>query len=152
MIAAINLRQQRRLWLLLGRPDLVKRNNRERAADRAREEAALSEIMLTRTAREWETFFQDNHVPVSEVRPLRDALTDPQIATRGLVHRFDGAPGIEGGFSVPVAAFKLKHGGPRIDSPPPRFGEHNDQILAELGYSADQIARLRADKVIGERP
>jgi crotonobetainyl-CoA:carnitine CoA-transferase CaiB-like acyl-CoA transferase len=79
-------------------------------------------------------------------------LTDPQLASRAIVHRFENAPGIEGGFSVPVAAFKLKHGGPRIDTPPPRFGEHNEAILAELGYSEADIAKLRADKAIGERP
>jgi crotonobetainyl-CoA:carnitine CoA-transferase CaiB-like acyl-CoA transferase len=32
--------------------------------------------------------------------------------------------------------------------PPPRLGEHTDQILAELGYSAEQIARFRADGVV----
>jgi len=30
----------------------------------------------------------------------------------------------------------------------PLLGEHTDEILAELGYAADQIAALRADKVI----
>lgn len=152
MIAAINLRQQKRLWELLGRPDLVKTHNRERAKDREREAVALTEIMLTRTAQEWEDYFQQNHVPVGRIRELRDALNDPQLASRALVHRFENAPGIEGEFSVPVAAFKLKHGGPRIDAPPPRFGEHNDAILADLGYSAGDIAKLRADKVVGEKP
>ncbi len=53
---------------------------------------------------------------------------------------------------MPVAAFELAHGGARIDTPPPRFGEHNDQVLSEIGYSADEIARLRADHVIGAAP
>ena len=42
--------------------------------------------------------------------------------------------GIEGGFGVPLAAFKFAHGGPRIDTAPPALGEHNDEIFAELGY------------------
>lgn len=152
MIAAINLRQQKRLWELLGHAELVKKNNRERAKDREREAAVLTEVMLSRTAQEWEDFFQENHVPVGRIRQLREALADPQLASRAIVHRIEGAPGIEGGFSVPVAAFKLKHGGPRIDTPPPRFGEHNDAILSDLGYSKTEIDRLRADKVIGEKP
>ncbi|MNL82793.1 Formyl-CoA:oxalate CoA-transferase [compost metagenome] len=53
---------------------------------------------------------------------------------------------------MPKAAFKLAHGGARIDTPPPRFGEHNDAVLSELGYGEDEIAQLRADKVIGEKP
>jgi formyl-CoA transferase len=30
----------------------------------------------------------------------------------------------------------------------PLLGEHTDEVLAELGYAADQIAALRAEKVI----
>ena len=47
-----------------------------------------------------------------------------------------------------VAAFTFAHDGPRIDSPPPRLGQHNDEILAELGYSRTEIAELRARRVI----
>ncbi|HEY1544285.1 MAG TPA: CoA transferase [Xanthobacteraceae bacterium] len=132
MIGASNLRQQRRLWTVLERPDMIKRTTDEREADHARETAVLAEIMLTRTADEWEKFLQARHVPAARVRTMGEALADPQAASRGVVHRHAGAPGIEGGFSVPVAAFMFAHGGPRIDSPPPRLGEHNDEVFAEL--------------------
>jgi crotonobetainyl-CoA:carnitine CoA-transferase CaiB-like acyl-CoA transferase len=69
------------------------------------------------------------------VRTLGEALADPQLASRGVVHRHDGAPGVDGGFSVPLAAFKFAHGGPRIDTPPPALGQHNDEIFAELSGS-----------------
>jgi len=65
---------------------------------------------------------------------MGEALADPQLATRGIVHRHGGATGVEGGFGVPLAAFTFAHGGPRIDTPPPALGEHNDEIFAELGY------------------
>jgi crotonobetainyl-CoA:carnitine CoA-transferase CaiB-like acyl-CoA transferase len=35
--------------------------------------------------------------------------------------------------SVPLAAFTFAHGGPRIDTPPPMLGQHNEEIFAELG-------------------
>ena len=75
-------------------------------------------------------------------------MADPQIASRGLLHTHDNAPGVKGPFTVPVAAFTFAHGGPKVDRPPPMFGQHNDEILAELGYDSDAVARLRADKII----
>src|SRR5712692_3576533 len=135
MLGASNLRQQRRLWTLLERPDMIKQTNDERDEDHDREITVLSEIMRTRTADEWERFFQARHVPAARVRPMAQALSDPHLATRGVIHRHETAAGIDGGFGVPLAAFTFAHGGPRIDTPPPLLGEHNEEVLRELGAS-----------------
>lgn len=149
MLGASNLRQQKRLWAALERPDMAKADNAARNAQRDEEEAVLSAIMLTRTADEWETFLQARHVPAARVRTMVEALADPHLETRGVVHRFEaGAPGVDGAFGVPVAAFRLAHGGPQVDSPPPRLGEDTDAVLAELGYGAADIAALRRDRVV----
>src|SRR6266436_1487610 len=135
MVGASNLRQQRRLWTVLERPDLIKRTNDEREQDHARETAVLTEILTTRTADEWETFLQARHIPAARVRTMGEAVADPQIASRGVIHRHACAPGIEGSFGVPVAAFTFAHDGPRIDTPPPAVGQHNEEIFAELGVA-----------------
>jgi len=132
MLGASNLRQQRRLWTLLERPDMIKQTNDERDADHDREIATLAEIMLTRTADEWEEFLQARHVPAARVRTLGEALADPQIASRRVVHRHTKIAGIEGEFGVPLAAFTFAHGGPRIDTAPPTLGQHNQEIFGEL--------------------
>jgi crotonobetainyl-CoA:carnitine CoA-transferase CaiB-like acyl-CoA transferase len=144
MLGASNVRQQKRLWKLLGRPDMAKNSNDERDADHHREIAVLEEIMATRSADEWEVYLQANHVPAARVRTMGEAIADPQIATRGVVHRHAKGNGMEGGFGVPLAAFTFAHGGPRIDSAPPTLGQHNDEILAELGYNQPQAARAKA--------
>ena len=64
------------------------------------------------------------------------------------------APGIEGGFGVPLAAFTFAHGGPRIDTPPPTLGQHNEEILAALGHGhkgAGEVSRT-AGKVMAKSP
>lgn len=148
MLGASNLRQQRRLWLALERPDMVKEDNEARDHDRDREAGLLADILKTRTADEWEIFFQARHVPAARVRRLAEAVQDPQFATRGVTHRHDGAPGIEGGFAVPLAAFKFAHGGPSIETPPPEFGADTDAVLAEHGYAPSEIAHFRRAGVI----
>ena len=87
MLGASNIRQQKRLWTLLGRPEMIKKTNDERDADHAREIAVLEEIMLTRTADEWEEFLQARHVPACRVRTMGEAIADPHIASRGILHR-----------------------------------------------------------------
>jgi len=148
MLGASNLRQQRRLWTVLERPDMIKRTNDERHVDHDREEQVLAEIMLTRSAAEWEEYLQARHVPASRVRTMKEALADPQIGSRNVVHRHENAPGVPGSFSVPVAAFKFDHDGPRVDRPPPTFGQHNKEVLTELGYTGAEIANFRASRVI----
>ena len=99
MLGASNIRQQKRLWTLLGRPDMIKKTNDERDADHDREIAVLEEIMLTRTADEWEEFLQARHVPACRVRTMGEAIADPHIASRGVLHSHaNGGNGIEGPF------------------------------------------------------
>jgi crotonobetainyl-CoA:carnitine CoA-transferase CaiB-like acyl-CoA transferase len=135
MLGASNLRQQRRLWILLERPDMIKKTNEERDVDRAREAQVLSEIMLMRTADEWENFLQARHVPAARVRTMAEAVADPQLASRGIIHHHAGGNGVDGGFGVPLGTFSFAHGGPRIDTPPPALGQHNEEIFKELGVS-----------------
>ena len=117
MLGASNIRQQKRLWKVLGRPDMAKKTNDERDADHDREIAVLEEIMTTRTADEWEEFLQARHVPAARVRTMGEAIADPQIAARGVIHRHAKGNGMEGSFGVPLAAFTFAHGGPHIDQP-----------------------------------
>ncbi|HUA53726.1 MAG TPA: CaiB/BaiF CoA-transferase family protein [Candidatus Sulfotelmatobacter sp.] len=148
MLGASNRRQHKRIFAALGRPELGDKDNEHREDHRAEEAAILREILMTRTAAEWEDFFQSRHVPASRVRPMAEALADPQVAHRGVLHRFEGAPGVEGPFAVPMTAFKLAHGGARVDSPPPELGAHTADVLRSLGYGDKEIAALREEKIV----
>jgi crotonobetainyl-CoA:carnitine CoA-transferase CaiB-like acyl-CoA transferase len=148
MLGASNMRQYRRIWQVLERPDMIKANREEREHARGEEVALLTEILRTRAADDWERFFQERHVPAARVRTMAEALGDPHFAYRSIRHRHAGAQGVDGEFSVPVAAFQFADGGPRVDTPPPAVGQHNEAILTELGYGKDEIERLKAQKVI----
>ncbi len=148
MLGASNRRQHKRLFEALGRPELGDKDNEYREDNRAAEAEVLQQILMTRTAAEWETFFQSRHVPASRVRPLAETLADPHLAHRNVLHKSDGAPGIDGAFTVPMTAFKLAHGGARVDSPPPELGAHTAEVLRGLGYGDKEIAAFREDGVI----
>src|SRR6266567_4481995 len=143
-LAASNGRQHRRFYEAIGDPDEAKRASlEERYARHAEKLAAVAEKMKEKTADEWEAYFQSRHVPAARVRELREALADPHLKSRGVLHRHEKVPGVDKPVTVPLAAFKFAHDGPSIERPPARVGEHTDQVLASVGYTAEQIAALR---------
>ena len=149
MIAAGNRGQHERLFHAVGRPDIAAQSShaeREELYDEQTE--ALQKVIAQRTADEWEQYLQGSHVPAGRVRRLSESLTDPQLKARNVLHRHEKIEGIEGPVTVPLAAFKFADGGPSIESPPPRLGQHTDEVLASLGYSKTEIASLRADGAI----
>src|SRR5215469_16211379 len=147
MIGASNIHQQARFWRAVERPDMIKTDNESRLDDRAREAAIIADIMKTKTADEWESYFQARHVPAARVRTMAEAVADPHFKDRRVFHHFEDIPGIDGPVRVPLAAFKFAHGGPSIDHPPHEMGEDTDSVLAEHGYSANEIAGFRRDRV-----
>jgi len=148
MIGASNIRQQARFWRAVERPDMIKTDNDARIDDREREAAIIADIIKTKTANEWEGYFQARHVPAARVRTMAEAVADPHFKNRGVFHHFEKIPGIDGTVGVPLAAFKLAHGGPSIEQPPHEMGQDTDLVLRELGYDDAEIGQLRKTGVI----
>lgn len=148
MLAASNHRQNKRLFETVGRPERGDADNETRARNFQEDEAVLRQIMLEKSAQEWEDHLQAHHVPALKMRTLPEAVADPQVQTRNILHKFDSLPGVDGAMTVPMCAFKLEHGDASIETPPPQLGEHNAEVLGTLGYSAGEIAALRKEGVI----
>jgi crotonobetainyl-CoA:carnitine CoA-transferase CaiB-like acyl-CoA transferase len=149
MLGAMNRRQHARLFELMGRPDIAEVTDYPpRFAHGDAHAEILAEAFLARTAADWEDELQAHHVPAARVRALPEALADPQLQSRSVTHDFADFPAAGANLTVPLAAFKYAHGGPRIDTPPPTLGEHTDEVLRDLGLSAADIAALTKEKVI----
>ncbi len=143
-LAASNARQHRRFYTAIDEPaEAARTAYDERYARYDEKDAMIAAKLRQKTAQEWEDYLQSRHVPATRVRGLAEALQDPQIGHRAMLHRHDHVPGVEKPLTVPLAAFKFAHDGPSIERPPPRLGEHTDEVLASVGYSAAEIAALR---------
>lgn len=109
----------------------------------------ITRRLSTKTAAEWELVLNKAGIAAMEVLPLARAVHHPQLEHRHFFHRFDdtGATGLPP-FSVPTAPYRLSASPATIHALPPRLGEHTDAVLAECGYTAEEIARLRTDKIV----
>ena len=119
-------------------------------ADRRRANVAelvkiFDAVMAGRDRDEWMKIFMAHGLMFSPVQRLEEVLSDPQALANGYVvechHPVHGPIKIPG---YPVH-FEGLHAGTR--RPAPAIGEHTDDILAELGYTAEEIARLKTDGV-----
>ena len=150
MLAAFNPKQHRRLWQALGRPDFADLSSWDDIIGKAETfRPVLIERLKEKTAAEWEVFFKDVRVPAERVRNLTEAVALQKSTTPGFFQSLESLlPAAEGPLEVPLTAFTLKHGGAAVTSAPPALGEHNHEILTELGYDDDAIEDMRTNGVV----
>lgn len=115
-----------------------------RRENRGELEEAIERIFLERDHHHWLAQLKKAQLPYGEVRGIAQVLAHPQVAARKLIREVESPVG-----KVPVIANALK----MADCPArydriPGLGEDNENILRELGYDAEAITRLRAEKVV----
>jgi crotonobetainyl-CoA:carnitine CoA-transferase CaiB-like acyl-CoA transferase len=74
----------------------------------------------------------------------------PQLVARGFAETVGHA--VAGDLAIPTVPFRYASVAHWTRSPAPLLGEHNEEVLAELGYSLEEIESLREAEVIGRDP
>ena len=119
-----------------------------RLDNRAELTALLEEAMQSASAIEWQRKFNAAGVPAGQVLSVPDAIAQPQIAERGMIAAFEDAPGVGRDIRIARPGIKLDGAPVTTGSPPPLLGEHTDALLAELGYSDEEIEALKEEKAV----
>jgi crotonobetainyl-CoA:carnitine CoA-transferase CaiB-like acyl-CoA transferase len=126
-----------------GSAELSHLRDDERYERRDEISSLLIRICRGRTTTEWLRIFQAAGVWCAPVHDLAQVATDPQVLWNESFITFDHPRAGR----VRVLGHPIQYNGaaPPLRRRPPLVGEHNDEILAELGYSSDAITRLRTD-------
>lgn len=108
--------------------------------------ANLKGVIALRTTAEWLKDLRDAGVPAGSVRDIGETLADPQLHARGMIERVDHeAQKALRLLGIPV---KLSDTPGAVRTAPPMLGQHSASVLRELGFSDQEIAGLRDDRVI----
>ncbi len=140
----------RRLMSAIEREDLrddpALARNDGRAAQMERIDEAIAAWTSRRTQEEVLRAMENAEVPAGRIYTAADIAADPHYAARGMIQEVvagDGEP-----LKVPGVIPKLSVTPGAIRSPAPRLGEHTDEILRGIDFSAADIAALRERKII----
>jgi formyl-CoA transferase len=149
-IAANKQEQWETIADLLGVPELKTDSRFQERDNRKKNRKALTPLLEVKLREKetayWVELLNQNDVPSGAILGLEAALNQAQVNHRRTLQKVP----VEGVGELRLfgltAKFEKTPGG--IDAPPPRLSAHTGDILSELGYSQDDVKRLKEAKVI----
>jgi crotonobetainyl-CoA:carnitine CoA-transferase CaiB-like acyl-CoA transferase len=151
IVATGNDAQYTRLCQVLEAPELAEDDrfvdNPGRVQNRGELVPRIAAILETRTSADWLEALEDVGVPAGPINSIDQVFADPQVQHREMQIELDHP--VAGALPLVGSPINLSRTPVAYDRPPPGLGEHTDEVLRErLGLSDDELASLRAAKVI----
>ncbi len=106
----------------------------------------LQTIFHAKTLDEWVAIAIEHDIAMGPAHRAEDLRDDPQLRSREIIFEGvhpDAGPFSSVGWPAPISGQAFD-----VYRPAPALGQHTEEILGELGFSADQVGALRAAKVI----
>jgi crotonobetainyl-CoA:carnitine CoA-transferase CaiB-like acyl-CoA transferase len=136
--------QWARLFQAVGLPELAKDPRFEKMVQRSfhfdAAFAALEKALVTRTTAEWTAIFNAADLPNGPAPRLNELFDSPYLQAGGLFRRYEHpSEGVLVTNEPPVYYSRTPAG---LHRPPPRLGEHTEEILREVGFDEEFVSRF----------
>jgi len=134
----------------VGRPDLASdvrfADNRARGANASQLAGILDEVFDSQPLSHWREIFDQANITYGVVRHPSEAMSDPQLLANDIIVPLEGAgENLKHTVSSPLKV----HGVAKVPARrAPDLGEHNEQVLTELGFTSSDIDGLRSSGTI----
>jgi CoA:oxalate CoA-transferase len=135
------------LFTVLERPDILSdprfATHKARMANGPALRDVLQAILATCSAADLETRLAEAKVPASKVRDVLEVADHPHLAARDFFFAAD-VPGLDAPVRISGSGIRTEADPPRASGTVPTLGLHTDAVLEEAGFTAGEIAALRA--------
>ncbi len=108
----------------------------------------LSEILQRESSAHWLDQFAPGGVPAAAIRSYSEVVDDEQFQHRQTFIEFPSPVDPNKNTRLIRAGYQTAEDGPTTDIPPPRLGEHTQEILTDLGFSKTAIETFRKERVV----
>jgi crotonobetainyl-CoA:carnitine CoA-transferase CaiB-like acyl-CoA transferase len=149
-IATTGGRIWERFCQTLGAPEFL--SNPDYASSPARSKnrdalnAEIGKLTSQKSTEHWVTEFNTAGVPCGPIYTIDEMFEDPQVQHLGMAQKVPTDDGRD--ITLVSQPVKLSRTPSKMAARPPEFGEQTEEILAEFGFAADEIADLRQHKVV----
>ena len=122
------------------------KNAKERLINRDYLNKLIEEVTITKTSDEWVEKLEKVGVPCGPINSIDKVFDDPQVKHLGIAQSIDTIP--FGQTHLVGQPFNLSRSPSIMKQRPPEKGEHNEDVLLDLGYSSEELDELKSKNII----